>query len=152
MTRYLAFGLLFGFILSRVDATSYDAIAQMFLLEDLHVMGVIGVAVIVAGIGLRVLRRQRGPLPQVTIQPKPRKAGNLIGGLLFGAGWALTGTCPGTGLAQLGELQIMAVFTVAGVFAGTALYRRLGPSSCAGSSGGSKIQKRPKVTPAGSVF
>ncbi|MCB9726865.1 MAG: YeeE/YedE family protein [Deltaproteobacteria bacterium] len=125
---FLAFGLLFGFILSRVGATDFDAIAEMFLLTDLHLMGVIGVAVGVAGLGLAWTRRRvaRGAdLP--TIKPKPVKPGLVLGAALFGAGWAVTGTCPGTGLAQLGEGKLMAVFTVAGIFAGTFLYRLVGP-------------------------
>ena len=117
------YGLLFGFVLTRVGATDYDTIARMFLLSDLHLMGVMGVAVVVAAVGLRLAaRRARQPV----IEPKPRKPGNLVGGLLFGAGWALTGTCPGTGLAQLGEGKLMALFTLAGILLGTALYRRVG--------------------------
>lgn len=121
--RFAGFGLLFGFLLSRVGATDYDNIAGMFLLTDLHLMGVIGTAVVVAAVGLALLRRRERPL---LIAPKPRKPGLVVGGLLFGAGWALTGTCPGTGLAQLGEGRWMALFTVGGIVAGTLLYRRVG--------------------------
>lgn len=122
-------GLVFGYILQRVGATDYDAIAKMFLLEDLHLAGVIGVAVVVAGIGLGVVRRARsGTLATYAalIKEKPMKPGLVVGAILFGAGWAITGTCPGTGLAQLGEGQLMALFTVTGMFLGTALYLRVG--------------------------
>jgi len=122
-------GLVFGYILQRVGATDYDAIAKMFLLEDLHLAGVIGVAVVVAGIGLGVVRRARsGTLARYAalIKEKPMKPGLVVGAILFGAGWAITGTCPGTGLAQLGEGQLMALFTVTGMFLGTALYLRVG--------------------------
>ena len=118
------FGLLFGFVLSRVGATDMDAIAGMFLLTDLHLVGVIGGAVVVAGVGLALLRRRSGG--QALIQPKPMKPGLVVGAALFGAGWALTGTCPGTGLAQLGEGHLMAVFTLAGILAGSGLYRAIG--------------------------
>lgn len=116
---FLGFGALFGFILSRVGATDFDAIAQMFLLTDLHLAGVIGVAVVVAAVGLRLLRNR------AQITPKPQKPGLMLGGLLFGAGWALTGACPGTALSQLGEGKLMALFTVAGILAGAALHRAL---------------------------
>jgi len=125
----LLFGALFGFILSRVDATSYAAISKMFQLQDLHLMGVIGGAIVVAGIGLTFLRRRKQYNIQgrsVTIKPKPRKAGNIAGSLLFGAGWAITGTCPGTALAQIGEGQLIALFTLGGILLGTELYRRIG--------------------------
>ena len=52
-----------------------------------------------------------------------RPARNILGGVVFGAGWALTGTCPGTGLAQIGEGQTLAVFTVAGMVLGAWAYR-----------------------------
>lgn len=120
--RFLGFGLLFGFVLSRVGATDFDAIAGMFLLTDLHLMGVIGLAIVVAGLGLQVFRRREAP----TLTPKPVKPGLIVGSVLFGAGWALTGTCPGTGLAQLGEGKLMALFTVGGILMGTALYRAVG--------------------------
>lgn len=126
-TQFLAFGLVFGFILSRVGATDYDTVTGMFLLSDLHLMGVIGMAVVVAGSGLFYWRRRAAEgKPAPTIKPKPVKPGLVLGALLFGAGWALTGTCPGTGLAQIGEGKLMALFTVGGILIGTTLYRFFG--------------------------
>ena len=125
----LGCGAIFGFVLQRVGATDYDAIAKMFLLEDLHLAGVIGIAMIVAGVGLGWVRRARtGVLARFAsvVQVKPMKPGLVIGAMLFGAGWAITGTCPGTGLAQLGEGKWMALFTVAGMFIGAGGYLRVG--------------------------
>jgi uncharacterized membrane protein YedE/YeeE len=127
--RTFLFGIAFGFILSRVGATDYDAIANMFLLEDLHLAGVIGVAVVVAAIGLGAIRRARsGVLARWAdvVQEKPMKPGLVVGAALFGAGWAITGTCPGTGLAQIGEGKLIALFTVSGMLLGTAAYLRFG--------------------------
>lgn len=127
MRGFFLFGLLFGFILSRAGATNPDAIAQMFLLQDFHLMIVISVAIIIAGVGLAIFRQsglkscEGKPLQ---ISPKPRNAGNIWGGLLFGVGWALTGACPGTALSMLGEGKLIALFTLVGIFLGTALYRR----------------------------
>lgn len=128
MVRYLFFGSLFGFLLVRVGATDYNAIAEMFLLRDLHLAGVIGVAVAVAAPLLWLLRRRgiAGPNCAIHIAPKPRKAGLVVGSLIFGAGWAITGTCPGTALAQLGEGRLMALATLAGIIGGAALYRAVG--------------------------
>ncbi len=129
MVKTLLFGLVFGFILSRVGATQFDAIQSMFTLQNGHIAGVIGVAVGVAGLGLWMLRR-RGVICtsgcEITVAPKARKPGNVVGSIIFGAGWALTGTCPGTSLAQLGEGQLMALFTIAGILLGTAIYRFAG--------------------------
>ena len=129
--RFVLMGTFFGFVLSRAGATDFDAIAGMFTLTDLQLFGVIGVAVAVSA-PLFAFFKKRGIACesgcQRTLKPKPRKAGNVLGGLLFGAGWAITGTCPGTVLAQLGEGKVVALFTLAGVLVGTALYRRFGAS------------------------
>jgi hypothetical protein len=126
--RLFLFGALFGFLLSRVGATDYAAIAGMFRLTDLHLMGVIGVAVMVSGIGFVVMRRAgvtaRGGRPLV-LEKKPWTTGVIYGGLLFGIGWALTGTCPGTALAQVGEGRLMGLFTIAGMLIGSWAWQRL---------------------------
>lgn len=124
----LCFGVFFGFCLSRAGATRYDYILNMFLLRDLHLMGVMAVAIAAAAPALALLKRSKlrslsgAPLELV---PKPRHPGNIWGGLLFGVGWALSGTCPGTALAQLGEGKLLALFTLGGMLAGTAIYERL---------------------------
>jgi hypothetical protein len=134
-----AFGALFGVLLSRARATDYDAITGMFLLRDLHLMGVIGVAVVTAALGMAVLRargRAQG------IQPKPYHRLVFAGGLIVGIGWALSGACPGTALAQIGEGKLYALATVLGLVAGTWL--RMQSAAPARTSGGA-------ARPAGTV-
>lgn len=120
-SRLIALGMLFGFVLSRVGATDYDAISGMFMLTDLHLVGVIATAVAVTALGFAYARRTRmrgsGGVP-LAIVAKPMKPGVIWGGLLFGAGWALTGACPGTALAQLGEGTMAGGFTILGILAG----------------------------------
>jgi uncharacterized membrane protein YedE/YeeE len=122
---YGLFGILFGFVLSRARATDYDTIAGMFRLTDLHLMLVIGGAIATAALGLWVLRR-RGNLTAsgqpVEMRRKPWHRGAIWGGLVFGAGWALSGACPGTSLVQVGEGKLVALFTVAGILVGTYAY------------------------------
>lgn len=121
MPRHIFFGLVFGLVLVRVGATSFDAIAGMFLLSDLHLVGVIGSAVALNALGLWWLRRgqirsrEGAPLALAT---KPLVPGLAVGALLFGAGWALSGTCPGTALAQIGEGKLAGLVTFAGIVAG----------------------------------
>ena len=118
----LLFGLAFGFVLSRARATDYDTISAMFRFRDLHLMGVMGIAIATAAIGLAILkRRARGAVlgGPIEVQPKPPQPRLLAAGLVFGTGWALSGGCPGTVLAQIGELKIYALCTAAGIFAGT---------------------------------
>ncbi|HVE82810.1 MAG TPA: DUF6691 family protein [Myxococcales bacterium] len=126
-SRDVLFGAVFGFILSRAGATRPEAISGMFLLQDLHLVGVIGVAVVVAGAGFQLLRRagarSRGGEP-LALQPKPMVPGLVAGSALFGVGWALSGTCPGTALAQIGEGQVAGAVTLAGILAGAWLQAR----------------------------
>jgi uncharacterized protein len=122
---FTLFGALFGFVLSRGRLTDYDTMAAMFRLGEFHVFGVIGTAIATAAIGLWLVRRAGNRTVMgapVEVRPKPWRPGAVWGGLTFGAGWALTGTCPGTSLAQLGEGKLFAAFTVAGILAGTYVY------------------------------
>src|SRR5689334_17148458 len=103
--RMLPFGIAFGFVLSRAGATEYDAIHGMFLLTDLHLVGVIGTAIALSALGFAAIRRgslrSRSGEP-ITFVKKPMTPTLLAGAVLFGVGWALSGTCPGTALAQIG--------------------------------------------------
>lgn len=124
--RTIAFGMVFGFVLSRAGATDYDAIAGMFRLTDLHLFGVIGVAVTVSALGFALLRRRgtaRDGRP-LALERKPMKRGLVVGGLLFGAGWAIAGACPGTALAQIGEGRFAGIVTFAGIVLGAWLQGR----------------------------
>jgi uncharacterized protein len=120
-SRYLFFGAVFGFVLSRVGATDFNAISGMFTLSDLHLFGVIGTAVAVTALGFWAFRRgvvKRKGGGAATLAAKPVTKGLWVGGLLFGIGWAVTGTCPGTALAQIGEGHLAGLFTFAGVLIG----------------------------------
>jgi uncharacterized protein len=134
-SRTLLFGLLFGFVLSRIGATDYDAIAGMFRLTDLHLMGVIGGAVGLSGLGFWLIRRRAirsldgGP---IELMKKPMTRWLPLGAVMFGVGWALTGTCPGTALAQLGEGRFAALATIAGILLGSYIVEtRLRPRTSA---------------------
>jgi hypothetical protein len=123
--RFLVFGTLFGFVLSRARATDYDTIAAMFSFTDLHLMFVIGLAIGTAALGFWLLRRTGNRTlsgQAIDLRKKRWHRGAIWGGLLFGAGWALSGACPGTSLAQVGEGKLVALFTVAGILAGTYVY------------------------------
>jgi uncharacterized membrane protein YedE/YeeE len=132
--KHLAFGALFGFVLSRAGATDYDAILGMFRLSDLHLLGVIGLAVGVSALGIALARRlgakARNGEP-LRLEQKPMTRGLVLGALLFGVGWAVSGTCPGTALAQIGEGRLAGVFTLAGILLGARLeqWRREGRTS-----------------------
>jgi uncharacterized membrane protein YedE/YeeE len=128
---YALFGTAFGWVLSRSGAADYDMIQQMFLFESFQLYGILGTAVVVTAPGLRLLeRRGRTVLGDpIRIARKPRHPGNVVGGLLFGAGWSITGMCPGPILVDIGEGKLYALGALAGVLVGAgvfgALYERL---------------------------
>ncbi len=128
---YLALGTAFGFALSRSGATDYDFIQRMFLLESFQLYGIIGTAVLLTAPGLWLLKRRGRTVfgQPLELLRKPRHRGNVLGGVLFGVGWSITGMCPGPILVNVGEGKIYALAALAGVLVGVALfaasYRRL---------------------------
>lgn len=129
---YLGFGTLFGYFLSKARATDYDTIVDMFLCRDFQLYGVILTAIAVVMLGLYLMRKKNIPTRSglsFDDQPLAWDPNRLIGAFIFGVGWALAGTCPGTSLTQIGEGKVMAIFTVIGILAGVWGYRKFRPSS-----------------------
>ena len=116
----IALGVAFGFCLSRIGFTSWDEVHAMFTFSDLRLVIAFGTAVALLSVGWVVVRRLRPSDP--AFSPRPIHKGTLVGGVLFGAGWALTGACPSIALVQLGEGKLGALVTLVGIFAGNALY------------------------------
>ncbi len=145
---YLGFGVLFGYFLSKAGATDYDTVINMFRPTDVHIdrvpkgfafhldslrlYGVIGVAIAVIALGLFLLENSQKPTlsgKKLDWEPLKWDPDRLIGAFIFGAGWALTGTCPGTSLAQIGEGKLVAIFTVIGIAAGVWVYPKIKTTS-----------------------
>lgn len=130
---YLVLGTAFGWVLSRSGAADYDYVQRMFLFESLQLYGIIGTAVALTAPGLWVLKRfGRTALgAPLKVSPKPRHPGNVLGGVLFGVGWSITGMCPGPILVNVGEGKVYALAALAGVLVGAGafgvLYERLAP-------------------------
>ena len=126
MSRYLLFGLIFGFTLSRVGASDYDMLYLMFRLENLKIAWVIITAIITAFFGMRLLKLSGGKTcdgTDININKKQLNwRNNIMGGALFGIGWGMTGACPGTVLAQVGEGKILGIVSFAGMLLGTYVF------------------------------
>jgi uncharacterized protein len=96
----LIFGIIFGFLLQKGGVTKYDVIVGQLLLEDFTVLKVMLSAVLTGMIGLYALKA----LGLVELKPKSGSAGkNIIGGLIFGVGFAVLGYCPGTIAGAIGN-------------------------------------------------
>jgi len=121
----LAFGCVFGIVLTRTGASDFDAMVRMFRFEDAHLFALAGVTTAAAALGLWALLRSRWGAG-VRVVARRVHPGSIPGGVAFGIGWGLSGSCPGTALAQLGSGHLVAGFTVAGVVLGNLLFERFG--------------------------
>lgn len=113
-------GIAFGFFLQKSGVTNYDVILNQLRLIDFTVVKVMMAAVIVAMLGLHLFRH----LGWVTLHPKPGSVGaTVVGGLLFGVGFALLGYCPGTIAGAIGQGALDALIAGSvGIVAGTWLF------------------------------
>ncbi|MEI7433213.1 MAG: DUF6691 family protein [Methanomicrobiales archaeon] len=116
----LLFGIMFGFLLQKGGVTSYNVIIAQLLLTDFTVMKVMLSAVIVGMIGLALLKHFG------YVQPHPASGtigSNVVGGIIFGFGFALLGYCPGTVAGAVGTGAIDALIGgVVGILAGIAVF------------------------------
>ncbi len=121
----LAFGIAFGFLLQKGGATKYDVIVGQLLLTDHTVLKIMLSAVLTGMIGIYAMKT----LGWVELQPKAGSAGmNIIGGLIFGAGFAVLGYCPGTIAGAIGNGALDAlVGGLAGIIIGSGLFAALYP-------------------------
>lgn len=122
---FLLPGIIFGFLLSKADFSNYDLFMDMFLFKNLKLLWTMFIAIGVAMASMALIK-QFSPRSltgePIKIQTKPLNRGTVIGGLLFGVGWGVSGACPGTVLAQLGEGKALALFTFLGILSGTYLF------------------------------
>jgi uncharacterized membrane protein YedE/YeeE len=115
----IAFGMAFGFLLQKGGVAKYQVLVGQLLLEDFTVVRVMGSAILVGMVGVLAMNR----LGLVALHIKPtRYAANVIGGLMFGLGFALAGYCPGTAAAALGQGNFDALAVVAGMMAGSYVF------------------------------
>lgn len=125
---YALLGIYFGIVLVKGQVADWFRIQQMFHLQQFYMFGVIGSAVVTAMAGLWIVRRldlrSRDGEP-LRVPVKPVHKGQLIGGILFGLGWAATGACPGPIYAQLGAGHSVVLVTLFSALAGTWAYGRL---------------------------
>ncbi len=127
---YLILGTAFGIILTKADVISWFRIRKMFLFEEPHMFLIIGSAVVVGIISVQILKTLKVKSLQkeeLKLTGKPYHKGFIIGGFIFGIGWAITGACPGPIFAQLGAGEYAAVFTLIGAVVGTLFYKLLKP-------------------------
>ena len=124
--KFLIFGIVFGIILTKGEVISWYRIYEMFRFQSFHMYGVIGSAVILGVIMIQVIKRKKiksidGQV--IKIEPKQRGVARyLIGGIIFGLGWALTGACPGPLFILVGNGIGVFIIAIASATLGTYVY------------------------------
>ena len=133
VARYLAIGAYFGFVLVKAEVLSWYRIQEMFRFHSFHMYGVIGLAVVVGLVTVALVRRYQlraADGSAISFSDKDRSwARYLLGGSLFGLGWALTGACPGPIAALIGAgltgFTVVLVAAVLGTYTYGLLRHRL---------------------------
>lgn len=113
--KAILFGLVFGFLLQKGGVAKFHILVGALLLEDFTVVKIMLTAVLVGMLGQLWLKR-RGWIETEAEPFRWRRA--LVGGLIFGVGFAFSGYCPGTGAAALGQLNGDALFMALGMIVG----------------------------------
>ncbi len=121
----LVTGILFGALLQQGRVLRYEKQVGAMLFQDMTIFKFMLSAIIVGMVGINLLVS----LGVVSLGVKATAVGaNLMGGLLFGAGWAVMGYCPGTSVGAVGEGRWHALFAIAGMLVGAALYAEAYPA------------------------
>lgn len=121
----LVTGILFGFFLQKGRVLRYDKQLGALRLMDMTIVKFMLSTVVVAMVGVYLLK----DLGLIKLSVKPTNLGaNIIGGLLFGAGWGLLGYCPGTSAGALGEGRWDAFWGILGMLVGAAVFAEVYPA------------------------
>ena len=127
--KYLITGILFGIVLTKGEVISWYRIQEMFLFDSFHMYGVIGSAVILGAIVIYfVKKKELKSIKGSTIHLADKDIGftrYIVGGTIFGLGWALTGACPGPIFILIGNGFSVFVVVLISALLGTFVYGML---------------------------
>ncbi len=123
---YLGIGILFGITMFKSEAASWFRIYEMFRFEAFHMYGIIGSALAIGIIIVQVIKKYNIKSfygAKILFSPKEKSFTRyLLGGIIFGLGWALVGACPGPMFVLIGAGFSPILITVAFAVLGTYLY------------------------------
>lgn len=124
--KYLLVGFVFGIVLTKSEAVSWYRIYEMFQFQSFHMYGIMGVAVATGLTGIQIIKRTK--LKSIKGQPieiLDKEKGSTrywIGGVFFGLGWALVGSCPGPIFILIGAGFFPVISVLLGALTGTFIY------------------------------
>jgi uncharacterized membrane protein YedE/YeeE len=126
----LLVGMYLGVLFVKSQVACWERIHNMFLFKEAYMYLIISLAIGVAMLSMLLINKMGIKTVEgkpIKYEPKPYHTGVIVGGMLFGAGWAITGACPGPIYAQIGAGAWMALFTFAGAILGMFVYAALKP-------------------------
>jgi len=124
--KFLLIGIFFGIVLVKSEAVSWFRIYEMFRFQSFHMYGIIGTAIASGILFLQISKK--GYIKSIKganiFVPKKEKGliRYIIGGIIFGFGWALIGTCPGPMYILLGAGVWSMLIVIAAAILGTFIY------------------------------
>lgn len=126
LLKYLFVGIFFGIILVKSEAVSWYRIYEMFKFQSFHMYGIIGSAVLLGALSVALIKRSGlKSIEGKTINIIPKEKGfvrYLLGGSIFGLGWALAGACPGPMYILVGTGVFSMLIVIAAALLGTFIY------------------------------
>ena len=124
--KFLLVGTIFGIILVKSEAVSWYRIYEMFRFESFHMYGIIGTAITTGIILLLITKKFKFKNIEGDLMNVPDKEKGLtryiLGGTLFGLGWALSGACPGPMYILVGTGVFTMLIVILAAILGTYVY------------------------------
>lgn len=124
--KFLLLGIIFGIVMAKAEIISWYRIYEMFRFESFHMYGIIGSAIILGIVGIQIMKKTALKSmygEELHLDPKSMSVSRyLLGGIIFGLGWALVGACPGPMFVLLGYGYISILIVLLGALMGTFLY------------------------------
>ena len=123
---YLIIGILFGITMYKSEAASWFRIYEMFRFEAFHMYGIIGTALTMGVVSTLIIKRFNiKSFYGESIKFIPKEKGfkrYMLGGIIFGLGWALAGACPGPMFTLLGAGFLPISIVIIAAILGTLIY------------------------------
>lgn len=124
--KFLIIGIIFGIVMFKSEAASWFRIYEMFQFQSFHMYGIIGSALALGVLGIYLIKKYKlKSIDGVPIEftPKDKSFSRyMYGGILFGLGWALAGSCPGPIYTLIGAGYISILVVLIGALIGTFIY------------------------------